>query len=237
MNNYADHSMTIFKNQTRNVKNQSGEMFSKTSWSQEGEDMILSRIFEDRESGFYVDVGAHHPQRFSNTMFFYQKGWRGINIDALPGSMGAFHKERPEDINLEIPVSDKEEVLTFYIFNDPALSTFSKALALQYQKKEEHFIVSENQLTTKKLETIFNENLSPGCRIDFLSVDVEGYELNVLKSNDWSLYKPDIVLTEVLNFEIDPFLDSELYRFMYGMDYRFYAKTTNTVFFKLSQNG
>ncbi|HOC87087.1 MAG TPA: FkbM family methyltransferase [Prolixibacteraceae bacterium] len=229
--------MTLFKNQIRNVKNKPGEMLSKTSWSQEGEDMILSRIFEDRESGFYVDIGAHHPQRFSNTMFFYQKGWRGINIDALPGSMGAFHKERPGDINLEVPVSDKEEVLTFYIFNDPALSTFSKALTLQYQKKEEHFVVSEKQLKTKKLETIFNENLIPGCRIDFLSVDVEGFELNVLKSNNWNLYKPEIVLTEFLDFEIKTFLDSELYQFMQGLDYRFYAKTTNTVFFKLSQNG
>lgn len=217
------------------MKNTPAKLFSKTSWSQEGEDMILSRIFEDRESGFYVDIGAHHPQRFSNTMFFYQKGWRGINIDALPGSMALFHKERAGDLNLEIPISDKEEVLTFYIFNDPALSTFSKGLALQYQKKEEHFVISEKQLTTTKLETIFNENLTPDTKIDFLSVDVEGYELNVLKSNDWSKYKPDIVLTEVLDFEINAFLESELYRFMVGMDYRFYAKTTNTVFFKMSK--
>jgi hypothetical protein len=58
--------------------------YSKKSYSQEGEDMILNRIFEFRNSGFYIDVGAHHPMRFSNTYFFYRKGWRGINIDAMP---------------------------------------------------------------------------------------------------------------------------------------------------------
>ena len=62
------------------------------SWSQEGEDRILYRIFEQQPVGFYVDVGAHHPKRFSNTYFFYRRGWRGINIDAMPGSMKNFEK-------------------------------------------------------------------------------------------------------------------------------------------------
>ena len=60
------------------------------SYSQQGEDMILKSLFQDHQSGFYVDVGAHHPSRFSNTYFFYLRGWRGINIDAMPGSMAAF---------------------------------------------------------------------------------------------------------------------------------------------------
>jgi hypothetical protein len=74
------------------------------SYAQEGEDMVLRRIFEDQPLGFYVDVGAHHPVRFSTTYFFYRRGCRGINIDATPGSMDAFRRLRPRDINLEVAI-------------------------------------------------------------------------------------------------------------------------------------
>lgn len=86
--------------------------------------MILRRIFENVENGFYVDVGAHHPKRFSNTFYFYKKGWSGINIDAMPGSMSLFNKIRPRDINIEAAVSNEKEEVIFYIFNEVALNTF-----------------------------------------------------------------------------------------------------------------
>jgi hypothetical protein len=78
------------------------DSWQRSSWSQEGEDLILARIFGDKPDGFYVDVGAHHPKRFSNTYYFYRRGWRGINIDAMPGSMLAFNRLRPSDINIEL---------------------------------------------------------------------------------------------------------------------------------------
>ena len=68
--------------------------------------MILRRIFIGKLTGFYVDIGAHHPKRFSNTYIFYQRGWRGINIDAKPGTKEVFNKLRPRDINLEVPISE-----------------------------------------------------------------------------------------------------------------------------------
>jgi hypothetical protein len=94
------------------------------SWSQEGEDMALRRVFEKEKIGFYVDVGAHHPKRFSNTYFFYRMGWNGINIDAMPGSMKEFDKYRGRDINLELGVAKQEGILNSYVFNEPALNTF-----------------------------------------------------------------------------------------------------------------
>ncbi len=79
--------------------------YMNPSYSIEGEDRIVRSLFwEKRDTGFYVDVGAHHPFRFSNTYLFYTQGWRGINIDATPGSMRAFKKHRPRDINLEIGI-------------------------------------------------------------------------------------------------------------------------------------
>jgi hypothetical protein len=69
------------------------------SFSQEGEDMVLRKEFQDKLNGFYIDIGAYHPQKYSNTCYFYCKGWRGINVDPTPGSMDVFKKERPNDIN------------------------------------------------------------------------------------------------------------------------------------------
>ncbi len=227
--------MRFFEKTKNEPDTQVEKNFGRTSFSQEGEDMILSRIFEDRETGFYVDIGAHHPQRFSNTMLFYQKGWRGINIDALPGSMEAFQKERPEDINLEIAISDKVEELRFYIFNDTALSTFSRTLAEEYKYKDEYSVAGEILLKTRRLEDIFIKHLPPGQRIDFMSVDVEGLEMNVLKSNNWKVFKPQVVLTEVLEFDFNNFPDTELYYFMKNNGYSFFAKTRNTVIFKLTE--
>ena len=76
------------------------------AYAQEGEDLILYRIFEQTPPGFYVDIGAHHPCCFSSTYLFYQRGWRGINIDAMPGSMDLFRRIRPRDINLESAISE-----------------------------------------------------------------------------------------------------------------------------------
>ena len=80
--------------------------FSKRSYAQDSEDLlVLSLLGDSKPPGFYVDVGAHHPARYSNTLLFYLKGWRGINIDALPGSMDLFRTWRPLDVNLEIAIS------------------------------------------------------------------------------------------------------------------------------------
>ena len=93
---------------------------AQRSYSLEGEDMILRRVFEWKMDGFYVDVGAHHPMRYSNTYFFYKRGWSGLNIDATPGSMRLFRKWRPRDINVELAIGKEHTVMRFFEFNDPA---------------------------------------------------------------------------------------------------------------------
>lgn len=79
--------------------------FHTKSYAQQGEDLILREMLAYAQSGFYVDVGAHHPFRFSNTYLFYKQGWRGINIDAMPGSMKLFDRFRPRDINIQCGVA------------------------------------------------------------------------------------------------------------------------------------
>jgi len=165
-----------------NLRNIFFDGYCLKSYSQEGEDIILRRIFEKQKTGFYIDIGAHHPKRFSNTYYFYKKGWRGINIDAMPGNMKLFRKMRPRDINLEIPVSDKKRELTYYMFNEPALNSFSKTLSIERDRKEEYKIVDEIKIEILTLAEVLNAYLPSNTRIDFLSVDVEGLDFQVLAS-------------------------------------------------------
>jgi FkbM family methyltransferase len=205
--------------------------YSLSSYSQEGEDLILQRIFGYKNVGFYIDVGAYHPFRFSNTYLFYLKGWRGINIDPTPGSMKLFNKFRKRDINLEVGISEKEGVLTYYIFNEPALNTFDENLAKKRDGKKGYYIIKELSIKVYPLSKILEEYLPEGQKIDFLTIDVEGKDFEVLKSNDWSRFRPKVVLVEILSSSIEEVFESPIYIFMKENGYSFFAKTFNTCFF------
>src|SRR5690554_7725497 len=112
------------------------KFLSHRSYSQEGEDMVLRGFYEDKKNyrGFYIDIGAHHPFRFSNTMYFYKKGWKGINIEADPKALKLFNGFRKRDINLNIGISGIKQLLTSYSFNESALNGFSKEISLERDK-------------------------------------------------------------------------------------------------------
>jgi len=179
-----------------------------------------------------VDVGAHHPMRFSNTYFFYKKGWNGINIDAMPNSMKSFEKFRPRDINIEKPVSDKKQVLTYYAFNEPALNGFSKELTEERTNADNNYhVIFEKDIETLTLEEILDDNLPKNQEIDFLSIDVEGLDFMVLKSNNFTKYKPKVILIEILGSSLKDIEDNEITKYLKQYDYSIYAKAVNTVIF------
>jgi len=202
------------------------------SYSQEGEDMVLRRLFEKQKFGFYIDVGAHHPKRFSNTYFFYKQGWCGINIDAMPDSMKAFDKVRPKDINIEKPISDKDQTLTYYAFNEPALNSFSKRLSEERSGKNGYFIKFTQNIKTTTLENILDKSLPKGREIDFLSIDVEGLDFAVLKSNNFKKYRPKVILIEILDGENPIDLKSnKVVEYLTNNNYSVYVKLIHTVIF------
>lgn len=205
--------------------------YSVKLYSLEGEDMILRRIFDDKREGFYVDIGAHHPKRFSNTYYFYKNGWRGINIDAMPGSMDLFKKNRPRDINLELAVSDKNEKLMYYAFSDPALNGFSKELSEEVYQKN-YKILFKREIETLTLSQILDKFLPKNQKIDFLSIDVESLEFQVIKSNNWEKYAPEVILVEILNNDLETIFKNEIYSFLVSKNYKIIAKTLNTIIFK-----
>ncbi|TSE22736.1 methyltransferase, FkbM family [Tepidimonas sediminis] len=201
------------------------------SWSQEGEDIVLRRFFGDKKNGFYVDIGAHHPKRFSNTFYFYRRGWSGINIDAMPGSMRLFNKYRPRDLNLELGVAGKQGELDYYVFNEKALNGFFCELSRSRNDADSPYRIEKVvRVRVVPLKDILGQ-YAKDKKIDFMNVDVEGLDLDVLQSNDWSRFRPKMVLAEVLGKSLVELEKDPLAQFMRRQGYSIFAKQVNTVFF------
>lgn len=194
--------------------------FARFHFSQEGEDIILRRLFEGQANGFFVDVGAHHPFRFSNTYWAYQKGWSGVNIDATPGSSKSFNRWRPRDFNVEFCIGTVERTLDYTIFSEPALNTHdsSRIESLSSLRQNPKGTI---QLYTRRLDSIlaevFLENPSPV--IDFLSIDVEGSEMDVLESNDWLRFKPRVIVIEILGKTFSTVSGSKEFQFLSNLGF------------------
>jgi hypothetical protein len=166
------------------------------SFSSAGEDMILRHLIgSDKMDGFYVDVGAYHPVKHSNTYFFYIHGWRGINIDARPGTQRLFEKERPRDISLELGISNVRGVIPFYVFaEDSTMNSFSRQF-LEEIGMWNH-VKEVIDIPVAPLSTVLETHLPPGQIIDFMNIDVEGHGLEVVQSNDWERFRPRFLLVE-----------------------------------------
>lgn len=208
-----------------------GGNYARLSYSQYGEDMVLQAVFArypSTYSGLYVDVGAHHPMRFSNTRYFYELGWSGICVDPLPSSAKLFARWRPRDIFLQAGVAETEGEMTYYLFDEPALNTFSKKIASENPSP----IVAREKIQVYPLCKILADNLSGGSRIDFLSVDVEGMDIEVLRSNSWSDYRPYVVLIEeTMAVTFADINNIEIVIFMKQQGYQAFARTPSGVFF------
>lgn len=209
----------------------------RLSYSQEGEDLVLARLLGGSMggAGFFVDIGAHHPSLYSNTYYFYRRGWRGINVDALPGTKKLFERARPRDITIECGVGSKEGVLTYFAFNEPALNTFSE---LEAKKKDvsPYHIVDKLRIPVVTLKSILDQYLPVGQQIDFMTIDVEGFDHEVVSSNDWNQYRPRVVLVELLNAGIEKLELHPTSQLLKAHDYRVFAKTYNTYFFVANES-
>lgn len=203
------------------------------SYSQYGEDSVARAYFDARpkDSGFYVDIGAHDPIVYSNTYFFYRRGWRGINIDATPGSMRSFQQLRPRDINLEIAIAEKEEELTFFVFKDQPLENTSNPKHAELVAAKYGGTPRPVSVTARPLRDVLADHLPPSMEIDLLSVDVEGLDAVVLRSNDWDKYRPKLILVEAFVTNIEEIRQAEVYELLRRYGYSLYAWAPWTLFF------
>ena len=216
----------------RNIRNFYFDGFAIKSYAQEGEDIVLKRIFSGQSTGFYVDVGAHHPMRFSNTYSFYKLGWSGINIEPNPNSFNLFTKYRSRDINLNYGIAKNKGNLEYYMFDEPALNTFDSEV-LNNRKTNTYYKHTKTiHIDVMPLADMLKLHIPNDIKVDFLSIDVEGLDLEVLISNDWQKYRPNWVLVEQLNLKDIEHLDFETHHYMKSVGYVLFAKTFNTLFYK-----
>lgn len=202
---------------------------AKVAFSQEGEDLLIGRLFDGQTTGFYVDVGAHHPTRFSNTYLLYRKGWSGINIDASPGSMEAFERKRPRDVNLEIAVADTHGTIELHRFAESALNTASAELANDRIADSDQPLLDVVSVAAAPLEAILDEHMPPSTTLDLMSIDVEGRDFDVIRSNNWDRYRPRVLVIEVLETTLANLATRPEIEFLSAIGYKPHSKLHNSV--------
>ncbi len=207
------------------------EKFKRAAYPQEGEDLVLLKLFQWKRNGFYVDIGAHHPLRYSNTAVLHDSfGWSGANIDPLPGTKELFDEYRPSDINIQAGVSNQEEQLTFYHFSPEAYYTFDaeKAKKLLNNGIE---LVNKQTIQVCTPDHIFEKYKIYDREVDLLNLDVEGLELGILQSFDWSRINPHVICVEILGKSLDELASNQIYAYLSELNYVLKAKTLNTCIF------
>jgi FkbM family methyltransferase len=207
--------------------------FVKKSFAQCGEDLIVDYIFQAKGLKTYshLDIGAHHPYKVNNTYLSYTKGGRGINVEPNPNLFSLFNETRKEDINLNVGVAEISGELEYFMVNDPALNTFSKDELLHIQEKG-YKLVNTIKVKVHTINEII-QNYFRDEAPDVLFVDVEGLDLEIIRSLDFQKYRPKVICIETISFETDGsgVKNDNLIQFILSKDYQLYADTNiNSIF-------
>jgi FkbM family methyltransferase len=195
------------------------------SYAQNGEDLIIDGLLRPGASGRYVDVGCNHPIQRSNTYRLYQRGWTGLAIDANLAFATEFAKLRPNDRFINVCVSDLETDATLRIYRDHLLSSLGSKKA--FDSPTQYALESEQTVRTRTLNDILAScNFAP--QFELLSIDAEFHDLEVLRSIDLALYKPELIVIEAHDARADDLYSHPIYKYArqngYGLG-AFYASS------------
>jgi FkbM family methyltransferase len=188
-----------------------------TSYAQNFEDVMLWRALKHVEHGFYIDVGANDPAVDSVTLAFYERGWRGINIEPMQQYYAKLCASRPEDVNLAVAVADSVGELSFFDVPDTGLSTIDAEVARHHAEAGRQVIEQKVRVTT--LTDVCNVH-APG-QIHFLKIDVEGFEKPVLQGMDFKRWRPWILVIEATRPQSTETVHEEWENLVTGAGYRF----------------
>ena len=205
------------------------EVGTKCVHSQDGEDLFLSERFAGVNDGVYVDVGAYHPIRFSNTFWAYKRGWRGINIEPNPDGIAVFDLLRPTDININCGVSNVCGNMQYYKFREAALNTFNYE-RVKYLEKLDYKVEGVIRVPVVPLQSILDKySIS---KINFLDIDVEDNELEVLQGLDFDKVDIDLILVEQLDMNLQEIIDSSVAKLLLQHGYMPKQKLNRTVIYE-----
>jgi len=186
------------------------------SYSQFWEDRLINRLVKNQR-GTYIDIGAGTPIWGSNTFYFYIRGWRGVTIDPIKFNVQMHKIFRKKDTQYMSIISLSSTETSFYQLNPWELSTTDKKIADERVEKGAK-LVRTIQIKATPLSKIYENH--PIARPSLLSIDVEGSELDVLRSNDWIRFQPDIICVEELK---NPYLESPIRLFLKNVSYSLVA--------------
>lgn len=208
--------------------------YKKSSYSQCGEDLIIEFVFQalNIDKPTYLDIGAHHPVYLSNTYLFYRKGSSGVCIEPDPSLCRKIRRKRGRDtcLNIGTGVSAQSEA-EFYLMTTRTLNTFCREEAERYQSYGTQKIEQVVRIPLLPINDVIRDNFH-SCP-DFVSLDVEGLELEILKTFDYDRYRPRVFCIETLTYTEDKTEKKlvEIIDFMTGEGYLNYADTyINTIF-------
>ena len=198
----------------------------KNYYSFSGVDVIIKDIFRNKKKGFYVDVGCQNPIKNNNTYLLHKKGWFGLNIDLDKDNIDIFNVSRPNDENINTAISNKVGQTNLYFYHKKSpINTIDKNTS-NFQKTN---VSKIKKIQTNTLNNILYNSKYKNNKINLLSVDVEGHELQVFEGLDFNLYRPEVIVVEVLdlnvkklemkNLNIENLLNTELYKFLISKNY------------------
>ena len=187
--------------------------FKKKSYAMDNEDTAVLNYFKDKKNGFYVDVGCYHPTHRNNTYLLHKQDWKGINIDTSEFSIDLFNYMRPNDLNYNCAISNKNEMIKlFYQKELSQLSTTERNQATTVFQGN----IKEKEIQAFTLDEILNRDKYKNTKIDFLDIDVEGADLKVLEGLSFDKFKPELVCVEIHKKEIK---QSDIYKFLADKNY------------------
>jgi FkbM family methyltransferase len=203
-------------------------MNSTSSWSFEGQDIIASSLLRNIDSGFYFDIGCASPTEISNTWLFYQQGWRGLAVDGRP-LHNEWETSRPRDVFVQELVGDGSETV-FVQFPDPHMNSCDSSTISRYSERFSDGLITSRKSSTVQAGSIWDA-IFPAVVPDLVSIDVEGYELEVLRGFDLAEKRPKLFIIELKNFNFMAPRSLPVVSYLYENRYSLVAKTPLDGFF------
>lgn len=208
--------------------------FPIESYSSFGEDRLILKFLAKLPTGFYVDVGAHAPIDYSNTYALYQRGWRGIAIDPDPDAISAFEQVRPEDKALHLAIGTQPGQVKLHLFSDRSMNTVDEALFTKTLANPRKRHLGDLVVQRQTLAAVLAEHVPAGKTVDFMNIDCEGVDLDVLRSNDWARFHPKLLAVEDLGLDLERVVDSKIFRYLRPLGYRLVSHLHYTSLYRLS---
>jgi hypothetical protein len=209
----------------------------KITYSQLGEDCVLFELLINRlkvTHGYYIDLGCFHPRKYSNTFILTLLGWSGLNVDASHSSIEQFRKERSKDVNVWCGIVGpkvKDEELDYYLFDPPAASTLSASQAEIWQRHFKWRLIEVTKVKVLGINELLETYVPDNKQIDYLNIDIEGLDEQIILAIDFTKYKPRVISVEIHFADLTQIAQNQVFQRLLSEGYKIFAVVLMTYIF------